>query len=910
MRRPLPFILALIALSSICRAQPAEVNRILRTFDFEERRLGNAEDLPMNWNKADGHGLPHYVNGRLATDRARSGKYSFRFDLNGGSLIYRYDPGRIRVQQGAHYLVEAYVQTTRLTNARARLTAYLVDLDGNAIRSTIQQSEPYAARAEDDPWHKLSVEVSADSPKAASLVIELGLLQPQFYAANTLGKRTLFTQDVRGSAWFDDVRVSQVPRVRISTDRPGNIFRREDPLRLQVLVSDRFTDDLAARLLVRDAESRLVYQHSGALDISTAQSLGTGRKRLWVVLPDLPPGWYEVELIVSSRGQSVGDQRLDLIVLADNATAIAPDDRFGVVATDLPFAAWGELPDILPMLGAGRLKLAVWSGTGDVQQIDAAAFDQVLVRLQEMHVMPTGCLVDLPPAIAEKLLARQRLVEASRAFTGAPPRSPAPDSAWHHLLKASPEDWEPQLAQLIARHANHLQRWQLGADGTDAFVTQPGMREVYDKVYQQFAALVNKPDLAMPWPAWYELDGRLPAAVALSIPSSILPSQIPLYIQDVRGSDAKDAHQFSITLQPLERRKYGREAQIRDFAQRIVYALAADARRIDVPLPFAATADEDGDARDVAERPQELFMILRTLVATLGGAAFKGKVPIAEGVEAFLFERQGQGIIVLWDRGNTPGPKQLPLNLGDRPMRVDLWGNVTPVLNPADRKAAGNTQFTIGPMPVILLDIDAELALLRASINIDRPLVESSFQVHTRRLRFGNPFKTAISGTVRLKAPAGWTLNPPTHSFSLNPGETYDGEITIEFPYNSYAGPKTIEAQFAVQADKASTFDVPLTLQLGLSDVGMQTLALRDGNDVMVQQTIQNYGDRPIDYGAFAILPGQARQERLVTNLGAGRSTIKRYRFTNVKLTKGLKIRVGVKEISGSRILNDEVEIQ
>src|SRR6476661_2446982 len=125
---------------SLASAQPAEVNRVLRTFDFEERRLGNAEDLPMNWNKVEGAGLPHYVNGRLTTDRARSGRYSFRLDLNGGSLVYRYEAGRIRVQQGAHYRVEGHVRTTALTNARARLSAYLVDVDGSVIPGTVAHS--------------------------------------------------------------------------------------------------------------------------------------------------------------------------------------------------------------------------------------------------------------------------------------------------------------------------------------------------------------------------------------------------------------------------------------------------------------------------------------------------------------------------------------------------------------------------------------------------------------------------------------------------------------------------------------------------------------------------------------------------------------------------------------------------
>jgi hypothetical protein len=908
-RRLLPILALLAAATTLCRAQPAEVSRVLRTFDFEERRLGNAEDLPMNWTKVEGPGLPHYVNGRLTTDRARSGQYSFRFDLNGGSLVYRYDAGRIKVQQGAHYRIEGYAQTTALANARARITAYLVDLDGVVISSTITQSNVYGAKADDEGWQKLSLELSADTPRAASLVIELGLLQPQFYAPNSLGQRTLFTQDIRGSAWFDDITVSQVPRIHISTDRPGNIFRQGDAMRLQVLVSDRFTDDLATRLTVRDAQGRTVHQRSGALEIATAESLGTGRKRLWVTLPPFDPGWYTVSLVMTSRGQYVGSEHLDLVLLADAGLPPNPDHRFGVVATDLPFAAWNELPDLLPYLGVGRLKLGVWSKHGDVQQIDSAAFDAMLVRLQEQHIIPTGCLVDVPPAVAEKLLARQRLVDAAQAFSGVVPKASTSDSAWPHLLKASKEDWQPYLAQLIARHANHLERWQLGADGTDDFVTDPAMRQVYDKVYAEFAALISKPDLAMPWPAWYELDGRIPATVALSVPPSVLPSQIPLYIQDLRSQSQgqQRQHNLSITLQTLDRERYGREVQIRDFAQRVIYALASDAKRIDLPLPFTVRSSA-GD--EFNKQPQELFMVMRTLISTLGGATFKGKVPIADGVEAFLFERGGQGILALWDRGNVPGAKELPLNLGDRPRRVDLWGNVTPLLNPGFRKSAGNTALTVGAMPILLVDIDAQLALLRASIAIDRPLIESSFQAHTRRLRFTNPYKTAISGSVRLRGPSGWTINPPAHNFNLNPGETYDRDMTIEFPYNSYAGPKTIEAEFTLQADRPATFTVPLTLQLGLSDVGMQTMAIREGKDVIVQQTLQNYGDRPIDYTAFAIFPGQARQERLVANLAPGRATIKRYRFENADVTPGTRIRIGVKELNGSRILNDEIELQ
>jgi hypothetical protein len=593
------------------------------------------------------------------------------------------------------------------------------------------------------------------------------------------------------------------------------------------------------------------------------------------------PGWYQATLVMLSQGQLLGDQSLAFVKLADDAQRAAPDPRFGIIATDLPFEGWGELPEILPYLSAGRVKLAVWSEAGDVQQVNSGAFDSVLERLQEEGITPTACLVGMPESIAEKIGSK----------------------SWGQLLKAKKEDWQPQLAYLVARHAAHLDRWQLGADGTDAFVTSPAMRGVYEMMYKEFSSLVQKPDLAMPWPAWYDLEGKLPATVALSVPPTVLPGSLPLYIEEMQKHEG---HNLSLSLQVLDADQYGREVQIRDFAQRVIYALASGAKRIDLPLPFTVKIE----GGEVAKQPRELLLVLRTLATTLGGAQFKGKMPVAENVEAFLFDRNGQGILALWDQGADGAGRTISLNLGERPVMVDLYGNATQVVATADAKDRTQVQLKLGAMPVFLTDIDGNLAQLRASVGLDQPLMESSFEPHTRKIHFVNPYKQAISGSLKLRIPKGWMISPPTYNFSLNPGETFDREVTIEFPYNSYAGAKTITAEFNVQADKNSSFTVPITIKLGLTDVGMQSLALQDGKDVVVQQMITNYGEKPINYSAFAIYPGQARQERLVTNLGAGRTTIKKYRFVNIKPVEGAKVRVGVKELDGSRILNDEIAIQ
>jgi hypothetical protein len=390
--------------------------------------------------------------------------------------------------------------------------------------------------------------------------------------------------------------------------------------------------------------------------------------------------------------------------------------------------------------------------------------------------------------------------------------------------------------------------------------------------------------------------------VALSIPPEVLPSQIPLYIEDIRGHEG---HNLSLSLQLLDRR-YGRDVQIRDLAQRVTYALAGGATRIDLPLPFTVHKQADR----ITDEPQELLLVIRTLIAELGGATYEGKLPNTSNVEAFLFDRNGQGVLVLWNRGSDDGgKKRLAINLGDHPMRVDLWGNATPIIQ-SETGTEDTVALDVGSLPFFLEDVDGSIAQMRASVALDKPLLESSFEPHARHIHFVNPGHTTISGMLKLVGPDGWTLTPSVFTFALDPGETFNREVSIEFPYNSFAGPKTIQAQFQVQSEKNISFMVPITVSLGLSDVGMQTLALRDKDDLVVQQMISNYGDKPVDYTAFAVYPGQTRQERLISHLGPGRTTLKLYRFTNVKLIPNAKVRSGLRELEGTRILNDEVEIQ
>ena len=196
-------VIALLALA--LAAVPARgAGRLFKAFDFEERPLGNDEDVPMHWSKLVGVGLPHYVVGRLTTDRARSGRYAFRMDLDGGNCVYQYDPALLPVAVGGHYRLSGYCQTAPLKHARARLTLALADAAGQLMPGTEVRSDTYASTDDPADWHALSAELTDGDRNATYLIVRMELIQPARYATTTLGDRSLFPEDIRGSAWFDD----------------------------------------------------------------------------------------------------------------------------------------------------------------------------------------------------------------------------------------------------------------------------------------------------------------------------------------------------------------------------------------------------------------------------------------------------------------------------------------------------------------------------------------------------------------------------------------------------------------------------------------------------------------------------------------------------------------------------------
>lgn len=917
---------------------------MVRFFDFDERRLGNREDLPMFWVKKTGPGLPHYVRGRLVQGVGRSSNFSFRFDLNGGSVVYVFDPaaakaaqqsdlpGPIAVVHGATYRVQVYVKTTALEHARARLTAYFVDRDGRQLERSVRHSDLFRGHGLSDDWHPLTVELHADDRAAAFLVLELGLLQPQLYAPQHLGPRTLFNQDVTGSAWFTDLSVSQVPDLTVDVLSPGGVFRRGEAPRLALRVSDRDVSDLFLRLEVSDAEGRLVHQRSGELPPAHGESVLLHEQVL--ELPELPAGWYAATVGLTARGQEVAFARRTFVQLPDEGSAVPPDPRLGITATEVGPQRWAELPAVLATLNAGRVKLAVWAEAWDVQGTAQVAFDQLLDRVLSLKVAPSAVFSALPPEIA-RAAGSARLAR---------------------LGQLDPTVWKPRLMYLVSRHGNRMDGWQFGDDDAAETVADPAYRAAFDAVRSSVAELTAPPNLTLPWSATREPESATPSVtLALRVPPQVMPDQLGLLVTDAQRA-APSAMSRPVTLIVVPRDgQTPRAVRLRDLFERLVYAAASPAARIDVRLPY--------DGQD----PDELLLVLRTVYGMLSNTVYRGPLRLHDGVEAHLFQQGARGVLALWPRrSGDAAPEQLTLDLGGRPVRVDAWGNRT-LLRPAVRPAIGAAppssgaaatpgvagasglagasgtaassgagtvspaglssvasdrspfsaaavQLPLEQMPVFVDGIDPFVALFRMSVAVDNPYLQSQFQPHVRKLTFTNPFPDFLSGTVRLKPPAGWTVTPNTLSFNLNPGETWSREVQLELPMNTLAGVHPLAVSFELVGITPATVVVPVDLQVGLEQVALQTTVVREGAELVVQVTVTNRGDTPISFNAFAIVPGQQRQERLIAGLGPGRSVVRRFRFPALPEAEPgagaiRVVRVGLRELDGNRLLNDEVPL-
>src|SRR5262249_33465783 len=149
---------------------------------------------------------------------------SFKLQLNGSSLAYRYEGRDIAVRTSSDYLLVAFVKSDAVREARAYLTAYYFDRKGRLIAGTERRSRLVGGSGKSTDWEPLTIGLPGNVPSSRYIGITVWLTQASVWDTQQRPKRAIELTDVDARMWIDDLTVYRLPRVTLRSASPGNVF--------------------------------------------------------------------------------------------------------------------------------------------------------------------------------------------------------------------------------------------------------------------------------------------------------------------------------------------------------------------------------------------------------------------------------------------------------------------------------------------------------------------------------------------------------------------------------------------------------------------------------------------------------------------------------------------------------------
>lgn len=852
------------------------LRRLIRRFDFEEANEVPTE-MPDNFYRVltrhtGRTGFPDFGQMRLDNSVASSGRWSFRFELNGGSIAAALAPAVIPIFPGSDYRVTGMVRTEGLVHARARIAARLIDEQGAALPNAEFFSPELLS---DRAWTPFAIDVSAQDP-AADLVLELQLLQPRERLRDAAGELEPLLEDVKGTAWFDDVSVWLVPRIEFTSSSGSTCSGVDEPLSLRIGVHDVSTERLTVDVRIYDLFGHLVQEAQGLESPSGGRAL---------LLPFGPQqaGWYRAVLDVRNSWTVVAQERLDIARLApSDADAPALMPRFGVALSAFSEGELEASPALLELLGAQDVIVPIWF-TGSREALPPAdILRRFTDELLDRNIEPTMAIGDLPMRIAE--------------VTNLDP------SQSIEYLAMGPREWRTAIEEVLLMVGQHLPRWQLGDWRRSTTIWSESLDEKLQTAAMELQKLVPNPSVILPWAG--ELEPMVTETVrgwTITFP----PGSGEAAILDAASRFSDRLNDCTAVLDTLPAQEFSEEDRVVDLALRTVAAWRAGFPRLMIPSPWVIETGHQ-------VHPSPEFAAWRELAHRLEGKVFGGEMQLGDGLRCLIAQGDSDSSLIAWNESAPPERAHIALALAQSSITVvDLFGNRSTI------DPVGNIHtVSVNAMPVFIEEVDAGLAQFRGGFAFEPSLVPSLHQVHEHELVISNPFDVTISGSIRIVEPVDWEFSPRQQTFTIPPRQTQRLPVSLSFPRSELAGMKKLVAQ--VQFNGERTYDITLEapIELGLDSVQFQAhWRLAEGVDtgrvdLVIYEHITNTGAVPISLEAFAVAPGYHHKRKPIVDLPPGQSAVRIFDFPDGReQLRGRVIRVGVSEIQGPGRLNREIRI-
>lgn len=854
-------------------------DRVVKRFDFDERKLGNFERTPMNWRQLSGPGFPRFLEPRLDGEVGHDAPPSFRLALQGGSLACRYLAKDIPVHPDSDYRISVWVRTSKVIHSEAYISAFFLDHALQRIDASSVRSEPVRDASEKGAWREVSVLLPGGYAKARWIGLSCQLEQPIEGLHYLDDPRPIEARDPLADAWFDDITVTRLPRVMLRMEALGNVFAAHEPVISLVRVADVDGRGLSASLEVRDAEGRTY----GSQTIPIIEQNGEACS---ADLGPLPPGRFFARLRVCSDGHEIASCERTFVRLGPELSLHR--SRHGGWGLILDATETGDprgVERLVRLLSPDAVKIPLWRADMKDEAV-VLADRRVHGLMRALEARPTsivGVLAAPPAGLAEHLGHRGISVV--------------------DVLCAPVHQWAPYLGFLFSRYGDRVNAWQIGSDDGGGAAPEP--RRVSRAIGQlrealrplggslQIAVPQNAVVRTLPEPTTAEVDSLF---VGAEIGADRLEGQLN------PSSDAGRVRRWA-TMEPLDPAKYSRRVRLREEARRRVLALHAGMETVFVRQPWTL----DGVAGDPSIAPSEDFILFRTLEQALGGLSPMGRVWLDDGVSAWLFgdAKSDDGAMVVWTDGDEESPRRIVTDTAPAAQVVDLQGRRT-----EGRAVAGGNEISIDSMPILLVPVTPSRVRTMASFTVQPGTVAPTVQEQRLQISLRNHGSKRMVGSLRWNTPTSWQIAPQMIPMDIAVGQEAKMTVSLRLPSNQAAGTFTLIGRFTGTGQGESPMRFRAPIEVGSPELDVNVLTCVEGSGLRIVQRVTNRGNRALNLRGLLIAPSAARQIRTIHHLVAGQTAVRTYHIEDAAALADRWIRVSVEQVDGPIRRNDLIKLE
>ena len=672
-----------------------------------------------------------------------------------------------------------------------------------------------------------------------------------------LGVHPVSSKSYRGESGFDAIRIHRTPRLKLSVDKPSQLYGQSEKVTVRCLATGMNTEQTSLILKLFDhngkeilsVDRRFVRDDSqmkklistntpGAKDL--ASKYWGGYCDWW--LPELEPGYYEISTKLARGTSGPFELRQHFAVLSKHGNG-RPDTRFGwtMNASESFFPSGlntNRFIDTFREGRVGKLKLPIWFDSTDPKS--AREVIERIDRVQTAGIQCVGVIASPPKSLRDKY-PRLNSDETGSALE---------DSV---LVQSF---IEPVLRQMSVRIAD----FQIGWDHESDFASNPRFSASLDAIVRLARRYGQETQII----AVHNTETRLSPVKGIDrwqlYANEELTKQEMASVTEATDEHSGRSHWLSIT--PISPNKYSLHVRVQDMVARMLAVVNESGSQSTMAWVSDPTNDQVGMI-DKLGGPREMFVPFRSMSAALVGLRNVGSLPHKSLGTNHLLVNLDQAKLIAWSTHTS----YAQLYLGENIQAYDIWGRDVPVENLVTDR--GKVQrIEIGPWPVIIEGINLEVARWRMGISLEERRIDPlKGQTHELKLRFSNPMGLPASGSVRVLAPA-----------ILRDSTTVDVEIeanssgTINVPVvllpNANSSISPIQLDFTMNSSVPVRFSIDEELHVGADDIEFEVeYQIDDQNQMWFTIIANNNSDEPISFNCTLLIPNRAHERTLMVNL-------------------------------------------